>query len=95
MAGASASSPPGHRFCMRMRKRGCILKTEFFYIMAVHMIHKGNFLYYHVTTNAGTSEFCPALGRKLPDMVISWLEKYQSNFIRLSPTVCAVYAQLG
>lgn len=68
---------------------------EYFYIMAVHIIRRGEILYYHVTTNAGTSEFCPALGRKLPEMVIFWLEHHQSNCVELAPGVCAVYALFG
>ena len=68
-----------------------MMGRDIFYIIAVIMYRRGDVLYYHVITNAGTCEFCPALGRKLPDMVISWLEKYQSNLLYLSPGVSAVY----
>lgn len=70
------------------------MAREIFYIMAVHIIHRGEVLYYHVTTNAATSEFCPALGRKLPEMVVKWLETYQDNMVQLAPGVSAVYRQL-
>lgn len=32
------------------------MAREIFYIMAVHIIQRGEVLYYHVTTNAATKE---------------------------------------
>lgn len=71
------------------------MARDIFYIMAVHIIQRDGVLYYHVTTNAATSEFCPALGRMLPEMVIKWLEKYQDHMVQLAPGVSAVYKQLS
>lgn len=77
---------------------GVMIVHDVFYIAAIIAV-SGNYagtpvVTYHVITNAGTSIYTPALGDKLPGLVIDFMSNHDAYILPgVSPTV-AVFNSL-
>lgn len=75
------------------------MSRQIFYINAViacigyYLEHQ--IVTYYVVTNAGTSTFCPALGDKLPAMVVDFMAEHEQHIIpNVRPPVAVFFKYL-